>query len=68
MEKLVTNLFDKDEYVVHIRNLKQALNLDWFWKTFIEWLNLIKKIGQNPISIWILNEDKKQKIILRKIF
>ena len=25
-EKLVTNLHDKNEYVVHIRNLKQALN------------------------------------------
>ena len=25
--KLVANLFDKEEYVAHIRNLKQALNL-----------------------------------------
>ena len=25
-EKLVTNLHDKTEYVIHIRNLKQALN------------------------------------------
>ena len=25
-EKLVTNLHDKSEYVIHIRNLKQALN------------------------------------------
>ena len=24
-EKLVTNLHDKTEYVIHIRNLKQAL-------------------------------------------
>ena len=26
VEKLVTNLHDKTEYVVHIRNLKQSLN------------------------------------------
>ena len=26
VEKLVTNLHDKTEYVIHIRNSKQALN------------------------------------------
>ena len=26
VEKLVTNLYDKNEYVIHIRNLKQALD------------------------------------------
>ena len=26
VEKLVTNIHDKTEYVIHIRNLKQALN------------------------------------------
>ena len=26
MEKLVTNLHDKTEYVIHIRNFKKALN------------------------------------------
>ena len=26
VEKLVNNLHDKTEYVIHIRNLKQALN------------------------------------------
>ena len=26
VEKLVANLYDKTEYVMHIRNLKQALN------------------------------------------
>ena len=26
VEKLVANLHDKNEYVIHIRNLKQALN------------------------------------------
>ena len=27
VEKLVSNLLDESEYVIHIRNLKQALNL-----------------------------------------
>ena len=26
VEKLITNLYDKNEYVIHIKNLKQALN------------------------------------------
>ena len=26
IEKLITNLYDKNECVIHIRNLKQALN------------------------------------------
>ena len=27
VEKLITNIHDKTKYVIHIRNLKQALNL-----------------------------------------
>ena len=26
VEKIVANLYDKTEYVIHIRNLKQTLN------------------------------------------
>ena len=33
VEKLVTNLHDKTKYVIHMRNLKQALTHK---KTFIE--------------------------------
>ena len=44
-EKLATNLHDKTEYVIHIRNLKQALSLGLILKKFIEQLNLIKKLG-----------------------
>ena len=35
-EKLVANLHDKTECVIHIRNLKQALNHEKFLKKFIE--------------------------------
>ena len=36
VEKLVTNLHDKTEYVIHIRNLKQRLNHGLILKKFIE--------------------------------
>ena len=42
IEKLVTNLLDKTEHVIHIRNLKRALN---HGLTFIQFVNLIKKVG-----------------------
>ena len=45
VEKLVANLIEKTEYVVHITNLKQALNHGLVFKKFIEWLNLIKMLG-----------------------
>ena len=32
VEKLVANLHDKTEYVIHIRNLKEALNYGLVWK------------------------------------
>ena len=44
VEKLVANLHDKTEYIIHMRNLQQALN-DGFQKNFTEWLNLIKMLG-----------------------
>ena len=43
--KLVANLLDKKEYVVHIRNLKQAQIMDYYWKRYIESLNSVKKRG-----------------------
>ena len=45
VEKHVTSLHDKTEYVMHIRNLKLALNYGFDFKKFIEWLNSIKMFG-----------------------
>ena len=45
VEKLVANLYDKTEYVIHITSLKQALNHGLVFKKFIEWLNLIKMLS-----------------------
>ena len=36
VEKLVANLHDKTQYVIHIRNLKQALNDGLFLKNLHE--------------------------------
>ena len=44
VERLVTNLYDKNKYVIHIGNLKQALNHGLFLKKFIEKLNLVKTL------------------------
>ena len=42
-EKLVTNLHDKIEYVIHIRNLKQALN----HKFVLKKVHKVIKFNQN---------------------
>ena len=44
VKKLVANLHDKFEYVMHIRNWKQVLNHRLVSK-FILWLNSIKMLG-----------------------
>ena len=38
-EKLVANFHDKEEYVIHIRNLKQLLNHGLILKKCVESLN-----------------------------
>ena len=43
VEKLVANLHDKNEYVIHIRNLKQALNNVLVFKK----LHRVIKFNQN---------------------
>ena len=45
LEKIVTNVHGKTEYVIHIRNLKEASNHGLVLKKFIKWLNLIKMLS-----------------------
>ena len=46
VEKLIANSHDKTEYVIHITNLKEALNHGLvFFKKKTKWLNLIKMFG-----------------------
>ena len=51
VERLVTNLYDKSKYVIHIGNLKLTLSHGLVLKKFMEKLNLIKKISENLILI-----------------
>ena len=63
VEKLVTNLYDKIEYVIHLRNLKQALNHGLV-------LNKVHRVIKSNQKAWLkphidMNTDlrkKKQKI------
>ena len=44
-KKLVANLHDKSEYVVHIRNLKQVLNNGFEKNTFLKKKKSFEKIS-----------------------
>ena len=47
VEKLVANLHDKTEYVIHIRNLKQALS----HRLVLKKVHRVTKFNQNDILI-----------------
>ena len=67
VEKLVANLHDETEYVIHIKSLKQALNHGLFLKT----LHRIIKFKQKAwLKSYIdMNTDlRMQKMILKNIF
>ena len=46
VKKLVTNLHDKTEYVIHIRNLKEALN---HWLT----LKIVHRVTKFNQKVWL---------------
>ena len=48
VKKLVTNLHDKTEYVIHIRNLKQALNNELILKKFHRVIKFNQKAWLKP--------------------
>ena len=68
VEKLVANLHDKTEYVIHIRNVKQALNHGLVLKK----VHRVIKFNQNVcLKLYIdmsTNLRKKAKIILKMVF
>ena len=45
VEKLVSNFHVKTEYVIHIRNLNEALNHGLILRKLINKINLIKMLG-----------------------
>ena len=68
VEKLAHNLHDKPEYIIHIRNLNQALN----HRLVLKKVHRVIKFNQNAwLNRYIdMNTDlrKKQNMILKKIF
>ena len=48
VERLVTNLHDKTEYVIHIRNLNQALNHAFILKKVHRVINFNQKAWLKP--------------------
>ena len=64
-EKLVTNLHDKTEYVIYIRNLKQPLNSRLILKKVPRVTKFNQEAWLNPYFEMDTKLRKKQEIILR---
>ena len=67
VEKLVTNLHDKKEYVIHMRNLKQALNHGLILKKGHRVIKFNQKFWLKPY-IDMNTKLRQAKIVLRKTF
>ena len=63
VEKFVANSHDKTEYVIHTKNLKQALNHRSFWKN----LHRILHSNKGLMKMIQITHLKKKKMILKKI-
>ena len=59
VEKLVANLHDKTEYVIHIRNLKQALNHGLVFKKALRVIKFNKK-GLSIRIYWYEHRSKRK--------
>ena len=68
VEKLVTNLYDKTEYVIHVRNLKQTLNHGLVLKIVQREIKFNQKAWLKPYIDMNTKLRKKSIIILRKTF
>ena len=66
--KLVCNLYNKKEYVVHIRALKQALNHGLILKKVHRVIQFNQGAWLKPYVEMNTKLRKKQKMILNKIF
>ena len=66
VEKLVANLHDKTEFVIHIRNLKQAFNHGLVFQK----VQKLIKFNQNAWLKLCIDTDlrKRAKMILEMIF
>ena len=67
VKKVVTNLHDKTEYVIHIRHLNQALNHGLGLKKVHRVIKIDQKAWLKPYIDTNTKLRQKAKIILRKI-
>ena len=68
VKKLVTNLHDQTEYVIHKRNLKQALNHGLILKAIHRVIKFNQKAWLKPYIDMNTKLNQKAKIILKKTF
>ena len=68
VEKLATNLHDKTEYVIHIKNLKQALNHGLILKNVHRVIKFNQKTWLNPYTIMTTKLGQKAKNNFEKGF
>ena len=66
MKKLIANLHDETEYVIHIRNWKQALNIGLALKR----VHKVVKLNQNAwLKSYIdINIDLRKNLFIQKYF
>ena len=68
LEELVANLTKKEEYVIHTRNLKQALNPGLMLEKVQKGIKFNQKTWLKSYINMNADLRKKQKMILKKIF
>ena len=67
VDKLLGNLHDNEEYILHIRNFKKALN----YKLVFEKVHRVIKFKQKSWSKQYIDKNtdlRNQKVVLKKIF
>ena len=68
IKKLLANLHDKTEYVIHIRNFKQTLNHGLVLKKFHKVIKFNQNAWLKPYNDMNTNLKKKQDMIFTNIF
>ena len=66
VEKLAANLHNKTKYVIHIRNLKQALNNGLVLKNAYRMIKFNQNVCLKPYID--MNINPRKKMILKKVF
>ena len=68
VEQFVANLHDKTQYVIHKRNLKQALNHGLVLKKIHKMIKVNENVWLKLYIDMNTDQEKKQKMALKKIF